>query len=85
MRTGFCWKGCFGGGYLCGRVDKEGEFSGDDLAYIYPGFDMALRGRFDKELLVEARLCRVEGFRDGRTDGQGQTIKKAAALNHNNI
>ena len=43
VRRGFCWKGCLGGGFLCGEVDKDGEFSGKDIAYIYPDFKMALR------------------------------------------
>ena len=43
VRRGFCWKGCLGGGFICGEVDKDGEFSGKDIAYIYPDFKMALR------------------------------------------
>ena len=23
IARGFCWKGCFGGGFLCGFVDKQ--------------------------------------------------------------
>ena len=38
VRRGFCWKGGLGGGYLCGIVDREGEFSGEDVAFIYPDF-----------------------------------------------
>jgi histone-lysine N-methyltransferase SETD7 len=43
LKRGFCWKGCWGTGFICGEVDKEGEFSGNDIAYIYPCFKMAIR------------------------------------------
>lgn len=31
------------------KVDREGEFSGDDVAFIYPDFATAVRGKFEKE------------------------------------
>ncbi len=43
VRRGFCFKGCFGGGFVCGVVDNAGEFTGSDIAYIYPDFKMAIR------------------------------------------
>ncbi len=49
VRRGFCWKGLFGGGFLCGFVDEEGSFSGKDIAYIYPDFKTVLRGEFKDE------------------------------------
>ena len=32
IARGFCWKGLWGGGYICGYVDsKDGSFSGNCL------------------------------------------------------
>lgn len=42
-------------------MDKEGHFSGNDLAFIYPDLRTALRGSFYREQLVEARLCHLQG------------------------
>lgn len=61
-RRGFCWQGCFGGGFICGFVDKEdGSFSGDDIAYIYPDFKTAIKGKFHNEKLVSGQMCEVIG------------------------
>ena len=55
MRRGFCWKGLYGDGFICGYVDPiDGSFSGDDLAYIYPDFKTALRYQKDGSLSVPA-------------------------------
>ena len=59
---GFCWKGLFGGGFICGYVDpKDGSFTGQDLAYIYPDFKTCLRGAFSQGRLVRAQLCQLMG------------------------
>lgn len=59
---GFCWKGLFGGGYICGYVDPiDGSFTGKDMAYIYPDFQTALRGEFKNGLIVKAQLCNLIG------------------------
>ena len=34
---GHCWQYKEGGGFMSGKVDDHGEFSGNDIAYIYPG------------------------------------------------
>ena len=62
VARGFCWKGCFGGGFLCGFVDpKDGSFSGNDLAFIYPDFKTVLRGQFKNGLLVKGQICSLIG------------------------
>ena len=62
IRRGFCWQGCFGGGFICGFVDKEdGSFSGDDIAYIYPDFKTSIKGKFLNEKLVSGQMCEVVG------------------------
>ena len=62
IRRGFCWQGCFGGGFLAGRVDPlDGSWSGDDIAYIYPDFKHAIKGQFKDELLVKGKMCTLTG------------------------
>jgi len=62
IRRGFCWQGCFGGGFLAGRVDPlDGSWSGDDIAYIYPDFKHAIKGQFKDELLVKGKMCNLTG------------------------
>ena len=34
------------GGYLFGKVNEDGELSGNDCIYVYPDGETALRGRF---------------------------------------
>ncbi len=64
IARGFCWKGQYGGGFLCGFVDaNDGSFTGDDCAFIYPDFKMALRGQFKDGLLVRAQVCHLVGSR----------------------
>jgi hypothetical protein len=32
-----------GGGYLIGEVDEEGNFTGDEIVYMYPDFKSAIK------------------------------------------
>ncbi|TRY68905.1 hypothetical protein TCAL_03794 [Tigriopus californicus] len=57
VRRGFCWKGCLGGGFICGTVDEHGEFTGNDIAFIYPDFHNAIKGQFENELLIQGQMC----------------------------
>ncbi len=63
VRTAYCWQGLFGGGFLCGQVNSDtgGEFTGKDVAYIYPDFETAVRGEFENGRLVVARECKLIG------------------------
>ena len=56
--AGVCWRQLVGGSWLYGQVDKDGHFSGDNIAYIYQDLKLALIGRFKKGMLVR------------KTDGQ---------------
>jgi len=59
---GWCWKGMFeNSGWLVGCVDNEGELTGDNIAYIYPDFKMAIKGKFEEGLLVEGHQCELIG------------------------
>ena len=58
-------------------MDKTGELTGDDIAYIYPDMKMALKvrtqkefdtqhylsfqGRFEKGVLVRGQICELIG------------------------
>ena len=50
--NGYCWKGIHGGGFLYGLVNAEGDFTGGDIAYIYPDIELALVGQLEKEVMV---------------------------------
>ena len=42
-------------------MNHEGKLTGDDIAYIYPDFSMAIEGKFDDGCLVEGYKCEVLG------------------------
>ena len=54
--VGICWRGLIGGAWLYGEVDKIGEFTGDEIAYIYPDLRTALVGRFINGTMVSQIL-----------------------------
>ena len=48
---------------MYGNVDSDGEFSGNDVAYIFPDLSTVISGKFEKGVLVEGRARKVKGFR----------------------
>lgn len=42
-------------------MDDKGEFTGDDIAYIYPDMKMAIKGKFDNGVLVAGQQCELIG------------------------
>jgi hypothetical protein len=50
-----------GGGYLVGRVDSEGEFSGGSLCYLYPDLASGLLGTFHTGHMVSCQAVSVIG------------------------
>ena len=50
--TGPCWRHLIGSNYLHGIVDNEGEFTGNNIAFIYQDLQLALVGKFIKGLMV---------------------------------
>ena len=50
--TGPCWRQLIGSNYLYGVVDKEGEFTGNNIAFIYQDLELALVGKFEKGIMV---------------------------------
>ena len=60
--TGPCWRRLKGPTYLYGIVDENGDFTGDDISFIYQDLETALVGKFDKGIMVrflddEEPLC----------------------------
>ena len=49
---GYCWKGLIGGAWLYGLVDEKGQFTGNEIAYIYPDLQTVLLGTFKKGRMV---------------------------------
>ncbi|XP_023343893.1 histone-lysine N-methyltransferase SETD7 [Eurytemora carolleeae] len=60
---GTCWKFLPGGGLVVGRVDSEGEFSGPNIAYIYPDFSTGLLGVFKEGDMVTAQAVTLQDLR----------------------
>lgn len=46
-------------GFLYGKLDKKKEFTGKDLAYIYPDYLTTLYGTFEKKFMNSTRLSKV--------------------------
>ena len=61
--SGPCWSYREGGGFLFGILDPEGEEGGTGTggysAYIYPDLETALVGKFELEVMLDARKARV--------------------------
>ena len=58
--TGPCWRHLIGSTYLYGIVDHKGEFTGEDIAFIYQDLKIALIGYFKKGIMVrllKPNLC----------------------------
>ena len=43
------------GGWLVGKVDINGEYTGDTIAYMYPDYKTALVGEFRKGEMIKAK------------------------------
>ena len=57
--TGICWRGLIGGAWLYGEVDEIGEFTGDQIAYIYPDLKTSFLGRFVNGTMVGFIFLRI--------------------------
>ena len=52
LPVGPCWRGLFGGSWLYGIVDSKGEFTGENIAFIYPDLELAMTGEFQNGFMV---------------------------------
>ena len=59
LPSSHCWFWCVGGGYLVGKLDQFGNFSGPDLAFLFPDLSTALYGTFRRGRMVSAVPARV--------------------------
>ena len=67
------WLGMLGKGFLHGKVDENGQITGDDIAYIYPDGTTALKGRFEKKFMKAARNVDVLSY---QCDENGMLVVK---------
>ena len=61
--SGHCWKGLLGGSWIYGKVDENGDFSGNDIAYINQDVSTAFKGTFIKGVMISAKAVEVIGER----------------------
>ena len=54
--VGVAWRGLFGGSWLHGKVDENGEFTGNDIAYVYSDMKTSFVGEFENGLMVRLHL-----------------------------
>ena len=67
--SGACWLVKEGQGWIYGHVDAQGNFTGENLCYLYPDLLTAIAGSFQDAKLVEARAVEVESAQiDDQTD-----------------
>ena len=50
------------GGWIVGCVDDAGQYSGSQIAFLYPGYSTALFGEFHKGEMVKAKPARLCGI-----------------------
>ena len=48
VASGLCWKSVLGRMWMVGYLDTSGEFTGDNIATIYPDLKTALVGKYLK-------------------------------------
>ncbi len=59
--VGKVWVGLVGGGFIHGKVNDDGELSGDGIVFIYPDGETALLGRFENGVMRSAKEAEVIG------------------------
>ncbi len=52
---GYVWRGLKGGAWVHGKVNEEGELTGENIAYVYPDLRTALIGKFKRGIMVSQR------------------------------
>ena len=59
---GQCWEAVEGGGWITGQVDRGGELTGDNIAFLYPDLTTAILGTFQRGVLVSGVPGRITGL-----------------------
>lgn len=65
-RIGPAWEFKIGGGVVVGKVNVEGDLTGDDFVYAYPDFTTLLVGTFAKGVMVAAKQTLLTDVRFDR-------------------
>lgn len=64
LPRGVCWVALLGGGWMVGRVDQAGAFTGTDIAFLYPDLRTALVGEWREGRLVDGRAATITGLEE---------------------
>ena len=59
---GHFWIGLLNNGFIHGVADENGHATGDDIAYIYPDGETALKGKFENTFMKNARNVDVTEY-----------------------
>ena len=59
--SGKCWKGLLGGAWIYGEMTKDGEFTGNDVAYINQDMNVGYKGIFHKAKMINATVVNIIG------------------------
>jgi hypothetical protein len=46
---------------LFGNVDKSGTITDENGIFFYPGFELAITGKFEQNFLKSGRLAKIKG------------------------
>ena len=60
--VGHFWLGLVNNGFIHGMVDENGQVTGDDLVYIYPDGNTALKGRFENTYMKNAKHVEIKAY-----------------------
>lgn len=60
--VGHFWIGLINNGYIQGIADENGKATGDDIAFIYPDGETALKGHFEDRYMRKARSVMVKQY-----------------------
>ena len=59
IRTGISVRFKIGGGFVIGRVNAEGELTGDNISYIYPDYQTMIVGQFKDGILTSGQFAEL--------------------------
>lgn len=59
--SGYCWKRLLAGSLIYGRVNQNGDFSGDNVAYINWDITISFKGTFRNGMMIKEREVKVIG------------------------
>ena len=61
LPSGICWKGLLGGAWIYGEMTKDGEFTGNNVAYINQDMSVGYQGVFHKAKMINATVANITG------------------------